>query len=71
MVVISMELAVLGDIPFGIWVVVLLVPFDCVAHCLHDCYTFDGLYIEVVLKNPSSVSLGKWEFIGPHGWPIE
>ena len=40
-----MELAVLGDIPLGIWVVVLPGPFNCVAHCLHDSHTFDGLYI--------------------------
>ena len=71
MAIVSTELAVLVDIPLGIWVVVLPGPFDCVSHCLHDCYTLDGLYIEVVLRNPSSVSLGEWVFIGPHGWLIE
>ena len=48
-----MELAVLHDIPLGIWIVVLLRPFDCVAHGFHDCYALDGLYINGVFKDPS------------------
>lgn len=71
MVVVSIKLAVLGDISLGIWVVILSRPSGCVTHSFHYCYTFDELYIEVILKNLSSVSLGGWAFIGPHGWPIK
>ena len=53
--VISMKLAVLGDIPLGVWIVRLLWPLDCVAHVLHDGYTLNGFDIEGVLGDPSSV----------------
>ena len=68
---VSMELVVLGDIQLGIWVAILLWPSNCVSHCLHDCYTLDELYIEVVFGNLGLVSLGNWAFIRPHGWPVE
>ena len=71
MVVISMELAVLRAIPLGIWIVILLGLFDCVAHIFHDCYVLDGLYIEGVFGDPSSVPLNRWAFIGLHGWLVE
>ena len=54
---ISMKLAVLSDIPLGIWIVILSWLFECVAHGFHDGYTLNGLYIEGVLGNSSSVSL--------------
>ena len=63
MAVTSMKLAILGDILLAIWVIVLSGSSDYVTHCLHDCYTLNGLYIEVVLRNRSSVSLGGWAFI--------
>ena len=55
MTVVSMELAVLGDIPLGIWIVSLLWPLDCIAHVLHDGYTVNGFDIEGVLRDLSSV----------------
>ena len=67
MALVSMELAILGEILLGIWVVVLSRPSDCASHCLHDFHALDGLYLEVVCKNPSPVSLGEWAFLGPHG----
>jgi len=54
---ISMKLTVLGDILLGIWIVILLWPFDYVAHDFHDGYALDGLYIEGVFGDPSLVSL--------------
>ena len=42
MAVVPMELAVLGYIPLGIWIVILLGPFDRVAHSFHDGYALDG-----------------------------
>ena len=53
--VISMKLAVLGDIPLGVWIIHLPWPLDCVAHVLHDGYTLNGFNIEGVLGDPSSV----------------
>ena len=50
-----MELAVLGDIPLGVWIVRLPWPFDDVAHVLHDGYTLNGFDIKGVLGDPSSV----------------
>ena len=52
--VVSMELAVLGDIPLGVWIVRLPRPLNCVAHVLHDGYTLNGFNIEGVLGDPSS-----------------
>ena len=49
------ELAVLGDIPLGVWIVSLLWPLDCIALVLHDGYTLNGFDIEGVLGDPSSV----------------
>ena len=57
---VSVELTILGDIPLGTWVVVLLGPSDYVAHCLHDCHVLDRLYIEVVLRNLSSDPWVNW-----------
>ena len=54
---VPMELTVLSDIPLGIWIVILPGPFDRVAHSFHDGFALDGLYIEGVLGNPSSISL--------------
>ena len=68
---ISLKLTVLGDILLGVWIVILLRSSDCVAHGLHDCYTFDGLYIEGVFRDPSSVALSKWVLIGPYVWRVE
>ena len=39
---ISMELAVFGGIPLGVWIVILLWPFDHIAHGFHDGYALDG-----------------------------
>ena len=50
-----MELAILGDIPLGVWIVHLPWSFDCVAHVLHDGYALNGFDIECVLRDPSSV----------------
>ena len=52
---ISMKLAVLGDIPLGVWIVDLSWPLDCIAHVFHDGYTLDGFNIEGVLGDLSSV----------------
>ena len=54
-IVISLKLAVLGDIPLGVWIISLLWPFDCIAHVLHDGYTLNAFDIEGVLGDPSSV----------------
>ena len=50
MAVIPMKLAILDNIPLGIWIVVLPGPSNCVGHILHDSHTLDGLYIEVILR---------------------
>ena len=71
MVVVSMELIVLGDIPLGIRVVVLSEPSDGVAYGLHNCYPLDRLYVEIIFRNLSSVSMGGRALIGLHGWPIK
>ena len=55
MTVISMKLAVLGNIPLGVWVIRLMWPLDCVTHVLHDGYTLNGFDIKGVLGDPSSV----------------
>ena len=55
---VSMKLIVLGNIPLGIWIVILLRPSDCVTHVLHNCYTLDGLNVEIIFRNSSSVPLG-------------
>ena len=52
-----MELAVFGNIPLGVWIVILPWPFDCIAHGFHDGYAFDGLYFEGVFQDPSLVPL--------------
>ena len=57
MAMISIKLVVFGDIPLGIMMVILSWPFDCVAHSFHDGYALDGLYIEGVFGDPSSVPL--------------
>ena len=58
MVAISMTLVVLGSILFGIWIVVLPGPSDCVTHVLHNTHTLDELNIEIIFRNLSGVSLG-------------
>ena len=57
MTVVSMEFTVLGDISLGVWIVNLPWPLDSIAHGFHDGYTFDGLDIEVVFEDLSSVPL--------------
>ena len=52
---VSMKLAVLGDIPLGVWIICLLWPLDYIAHVLHDGYTLNGFDIEGVLRDLSSV----------------
>ena len=47
-----MELAALG-----VWIVTLLWPLDCIAHGFHDGYTFDGLDIEGIFGNLSTVPM--------------
>ena len=54
---VSMELAVLGDIPLGVWIVNLSWPPDCIAHVFHGGYTLDGFDIEGVFEDPSSVPM--------------
>ena len=54
---VSMELVVFGDILLEVWIVTLSWPLDCIAYSFHDGYTFDGLDIEGVLRDPSSVPL--------------
>ena len=54
---VSMEFTVLGDIPLGVWIVNLPWPLDCIAHCFHDGYALNGLDIEGVLRDPSSVPM--------------
>ena len=68
---ISMKLVVLGDIPLGIWIVILLWPFDCVSYTFHDGYALDGLYIEGVFEDSTLVLLNIWVFIGSYGWVVE
>ena len=55
MTVISMKLAVLGDISLGVRIIRLMWPLHCVAHVFHDGYTLNGFNIEGVLGDPSSV----------------
>ena len=52
-----MEFAVLGDIPLGVWIVNLPWPLDCITHGFHDGYTLNGLDIEGVFGDPSSVPI--------------
>ena len=52
---ISMELAVLGDISLGVWIVSLLWPLNYIVHVFHDGYTLNGFDIEGVLGDPSLV----------------
>ena len=66
-----MELIVLRGIPLGIRIVILSGPFDCVAYSFHNWYALDGLYIEGVFGDLSSVPLNRWAFIGLHGWLVE
>ena len=54
---VSMEFKVLGDILLGVWIVNLLWPLDCITHGSHDGHTLDGLDIEGVFRDPSSVSM--------------
>ena len=68
---ISMELAILGDIPLGVWIAILPGPSNCVTHCFHDCNTLDGIYIEGVLGNLSLVPIGRWVIIGSHRWLVK
>ena len=55
--VISMELAVLGDIPLGVWIVRLPWPLDRVSHVLHNSYTLNGFDIECILRDSGSVPM--------------
>ena len=54
-IVISLKLAVLGDIPLGVRIIHLPWPLDCVAHVLHDGYTLNDFDIEGVFGDSSSV----------------
>ena len=53
--VVSMKLAILGDIPLGVWIISLPWPLDCIAHVLHDGYTLNGFDIEGVLGDSSLI----------------
>ena len=64
---ISVELAALVGISLGIWVIILLGLSDRVSHVLHDIHALNELYIEVIFRNLSSVSLGGLALIRPHG----
>ena len=65
-----MELAVLGDIPLGVWIVRLPWPLHCVAPVLHDGYALNGLDIECVFRDPGSVPMVRWTVIMLIGWPL-
>ena len=52
-----MELAVLGDILLGVWIVNLSWLLDYIAHVFHDSYTLDGFDIEGVFGDSSSVPM--------------
>ena len=54
---VSMELVVVSDISLRVWIIILLWPLNCTAHGFHDGYAFDGLDIEGVFRNLSSVPL--------------
>ena len=57
MVVISMKLVVFGSILLRIWIVVLLGPSDHVSHVLHDSHALNWLYVEIIFRNLSTISL--------------
>ena len=67
---ISVKLAILGDIPLGVWIVRLPWPLDDVAHVFHDGYTFNGFDIECILRDPSSVPRVRWTVIRLISWPL-
>ena len=67
---ISVKLAILGDIPLGVWIVRLPWPLDGVAHVLHDGYTLNGFDIERVFRDPSSVPMVRWTVIRLAGLPF-
>ena len=52
-----MELTVVGDISLGVWIVILLWPLDYITHGFHDGYTLDGLDVEGVFEDSSSVPM--------------
>ena len=54
---VSMEFAVLGDIPLGVWIVNLSWLLDCIAYVFHDGYTLDGFDIKGVFGDPRSVPM--------------
>ena len=53
--VVSIKLAILCDIPLGVWIVCLPWPLDYIALVLHDGYILNGFDIQGILGNPSSV----------------
>ena len=65
-----MKLAVLGDIPLGVWIIHLLWPLDYVAHVFHDGDTLNVFDIEGVLGDPSSLPVVRWTVIGLMRWPL-
>ena len=66
-----MKFAVLGNISLGVWIFVLSGPLDCVAHGFHDGYAYDGLYIEGIFGNSSSVPLNGCTLVSLCGWPVK
>ena len=54
---ISVKLAIIGDIPLGVWIIRLPWPIDCVDHVLHDGYALNGFDIECVLRDSSSIPM--------------
>ena len=63
MVVVSMELAIFGDVPLGVRIVYLPWPLDCVAHAFHDGHALNGFDIEGVLRDPGSVPVVCWAVV--------
>ena len=57
MALISMKLVILGNIPLGIWIVVLSGPSDCVTHVLYNSHVLNEIDVEVVFKHARVISL--------------